>query len=178
MSSRRWLNVVTSQLEQVDQLLADDEDPVELTADGEISYRYLARLRDNLRRGSTGVLEEAVRRSLDILSGEHRTWRAYIRRSNHPDVDQNSYQEVADNTQVPEGPPTAPSSDAGGSRPHSPGYVYLPAHSRNHADLDTSPQPGSYRIGEVSTMYLIWDGQIVDADGDPAEVVMYASGSM
>ena len=24
-------------------------------------------------------------------------------------------------------------------------------------------------------MYLIWDGQIVDADGDPAEVVMYAS---
>jgi len=22
-------------------------------------------------------------------------------------------------------------------------------------------------------MYLIWDGQIVDADGDPAEVVMY-----
>ena len=128
MSSRRWLNVVTSQLERVDQLLANDEDPVELTADGEIYYRYLARLRDNLRRGSTGVLEEAVRRSLDILSGEHRTRRAYRRRStvlNHPDVDQNSYQEVADNNQMSlSGPPTAPSSEAGGSRPHSPGYVY------------------------------------------------------
>ena len=24
-------------------------------------------------------------------------------------------------------------------------------------------------------MYLIWDGQIVDANGDPAEVVMYVS---
>jgi len=24
-------------------------------------------------------------------------------------------------------------------------------------------------------MYLIWDGQIVDANGDPADVVMYVS---
>ena len=51
----------------------------------------------------------------------------------------------------------------------------MPTHSRNDADLETSPQSGSYRNGEVNTTYLIWDGQIVDANGDPAEVVMYVS---
>jgi len=124
MSIRHWLNVITSQLEQVDQLLADGADPVELTADGEFAYAYLLGARETLLRG-TMILEDAVGRAIDILTGEHR--RAYRRRSrvlDYPDVDPNSYQEVAGNNEMPGGPPTASSSEAGGSGPINPGYVY------------------------------------------------------
>ena len=120
MSIRRWLDIVTTELERVDQRLEDDADPVELTADGEVAYRYLLGARENLRRRSM-ILEGAVRRMLDILTGEHRTRRAYRRRSRVPDTDPNSYQEVAEHTHLPSGTPTAPSSEAGDS---SPGYVY------------------------------------------------------
>jgi len=51
MSTRRWLDIVTSQLEQLDQRLADDADPVELTADGEVAYGYLVQAREALHRG-------------------------------------------------------------------------------------------------------------------------------
>ena len=121
MSIRRWLDVITSQLERVDQLLGDDADAIELTALGEAAYRYLVGARENLHRGSM-ILEDAVRRALDLLTGD-RTRRAYRRRP-RADVDPNSYQEVADNTLLPSGTPTAPSSEAGGSSAHDPGYVY------------------------------------------------------
>ena len=52
------------------------------------------------------------------------------------------------------------------------------APSRVDIDFRTSSQPGPSRNeteGEVNTAYLIWDSQIVDADGDPAEVFMYVS---
>jgi len=121
MSTRRWLDIVTSQLEQVDQLLADNSDAnyVELTVDGEVAYQYLVQARETLHRGSM-ILEEGVRRALDLFTGTREPRRAYRRRLRDP----NSYQEVASNNRMPSGPPTASSSEAGGSRPHNPGYVY------------------------------------------------------
>jgi len=124
MSTRRWLDIITSQLEQLDQRLADGADPIELTVDGEVAYGYLVQAREALHRGSM-VLEEGVRRALGLFTGEHgRAYRRRLRGLNYPDVDPNSHQEVAGNNRVPSGPPTASSSEAGGSRPHNLGYVY------------------------------------------------------
>jgi len=98
MSTRRWLDV------------------------REVAYEYLVQARE---RGSM-VLEEGVRRALDLFTEEHgRAYRRRLRGLNYLDIDPNSYQEVAGNNQMPSGPPTASSSEAGGSRPHILGYVYF-----------------------------------------------------
>jgi len=66
---------------------------------------YLIQAREALHRGSM-VLEEGVRRALGLFMGEHRrAYRCRLRGLNYPDIDPNSYQEVAGNNQMPSGPP-------------------------------------------------------------------------
>ena len=67
--------------------MADDADPVELTADGEVAYGYLVQAREALHRGSM-VLEEGVRRALNLFMEENgRAYRRRLRGLNYPDVD-------------------------------------------------------------------------------------------
>jgi hypothetical protein len=125
---RRWLDVITHQLEVVNDRLRDDSDPVELTPAGEAAFAFLVQSREALTRG-TMVLEGEMRRALDLLM-RYRTmaYRAcWVSTSASPDPNSHRYQEVARNyTLIPSGRAhTSSSVEAGGSGPHDIRYVYF-----------------------------------------------------
>jgi hypothetical protein len=125
---RRWLEVVTHQLEVVSDRLRDDDDPVELTPAGEAAFAFLVQGRDALTRG-TMVLEGEMRRALDLLMRYRAmAYRAcWVPPSASPDPNSHRYQEVARNyTLIPSGRAhTSSSVEAGGSGPHDIRYVYF-----------------------------------------------------
>ena len=63
---RRWLDVVSHQLERLEERLRDSHHPRVLTADGETIVWQLVDARERLRRGEI-IDEDYVRRLLDMV---------------------------------------------------------------------------------------------------------------
>ena len=109
---RQWLDVIRSQLDQVNIRLGNNTDPVELTADGETAYVLLLRTMGTLERGAM-IIGDDTRRALDIFTLGHR--RAFRPRLSDPSKYQMSV--------APRGQPhTIPSDDPGQT---DSGYVHL-----------------------------------------------------
>ena len=113
---RQWLNVVRSQLDQVNIRLGNNTDPVELTTDGEAAYLFLLRTMGTLESGST-IPGDEVRRALDVFTlGHRRAFRPRLAFLN------DRYQEVAGIFEPRGQPHTIPSDGPGQTNP---GYVYI-----------------------------------------------------